>query len=55
MSDEGKLQVGEFKVEFKIKCPCSEKFDIRQTFCSEMSGKNSKCPAKDWSFAGQNV
>ncbi len=32
-----------------------EKFDIRQTIYSEMSGKNSKCPAKDGRFAGQNV
>ena len=27
-----------------------EKFDIRQTFHSEMSGDNSKCPAKDKMF-----
>ncbi len=31
----------------------SEKFDIRQTF--HTSGENSKCPAKDCRFAGQNV
>ncbi len=33
----------------------SEKFDIRQTFHGEMSGENSKCPAKDCRFAGQHV
>ena len=33
----------------------SEKFDIRQTYHSEMSSENSKCPAKDSRFAGQNV
>ena len=33
----------------------SEKFDIRQTYHSETSGENSKCPAKDSRFARQNV
>ena len=31
----------------------SEKFDIRQTFYSQLSVENSNCPAKDWKFAGQ--
>ena len=33
----------------------SKKFDIHQTFYSEMSDENSQCPAKNWTFAGQNV
>ncbi len=33
----------------------SEKFDICQTFRSEMSDENSKCPAKDCRCARQNV
>ncbi len=33
----------------------SEKFDIRQTIHSEMSCENSKCPAKNCRFTGQDV
>ncbi len=33
----------------------SENVDIHRIFYSEMSGKNSKCPANDWQSAGQNV
>ncbi len=32
----------------------SEKFDIRQTFHSQMSGNNSECPAMEWKFAGRD-
>ncbi len=32
-----------------------EKFDICWTFYNEMSSENSKCPARDWRFAEQNV
>ena len=33
----------------------SKQMDTPRGFYSKMSGENSKCPAKDWSCAGQNV
>ena len=36
------------------RCP-AKNFDIHQTFYSEMFDENPKCPAKNWTFAKQNV
>ena len=33
----------------------SENFDVHRILYSQMSSQNSKCPAKDWQLAGQNV